>query len=79
MSQFLLDNFRTAREVWEEAEDALAQFEDWRKGLKLHELPELKHLDLLNWPVWQKERSANELGKIVANGPQASYSLIHRL
>lgn len=49
---------------------ALSQFEKWRKDLKLHELPELKHLNLEEWPVWQKERSPKELQQIVQNGPQ---------
>ena len=49
---------------------ALAHFEKWRKDLRLHELPELQHLDLLNWPTWQKERSEKELKHIVMGGPQ---------
>lgn len=49
---------------------SLADFEEWRKGLRLHELPELEHLDLLNWKTWQTERSETELQRIVMNGPQ---------
>lgn len=49
---------------------SLAEFEKWRKDLKLHELPELKHLDLLQWPTWQKERHQNELRQVVLEGPQ---------
>lgn len=70
MISFLLKEFKVARETWEEAEDALSQFERWRKDLNLHELPDLKHLDLPNWPTWQKERSEKELRQIVLNGPQ---------
>ena len=70
MISFLLKEFKVARETWEEAEYALSQFERWRKDLNLHELPDLKHLDLPNWPTWQKERSEKELRQIVLNGPQ---------
>jgi acyl transferase domain-containing protein len=70
MISFLLKEFKVARETWEEAEHALSQFERWRKDLNLHELPDLKHLDLPNWPTWQKERSEKELRQIVLKGPQ---------
>lgn len=65
-----LDQFKAARDTWEEAEYALSQFEKWRKDLQLHELEELQHLDLPNWPTWQKERSEKELRQVVQNGPQ---------
>lgn len=65
-----LEKYKSAREVWEEAEDALEGFEKWRKDLKLHELPALEHLDLLSWPTWQKERAKEELRQIVSEGPQ---------
>jgi len=71
MCSFLLDNYQTARDVWREAEESLADFEAWRKDLRLHELPELAHLDLLNWKTWQTERSEKELQRVVMNGPQS--------
>ena len=70
-----LDKYKSARETWDEAEDALEGFEKWRKDLKLHELPELEHLDLLSWPTWQKERSKEELRQVVTEGPQVCDSL----
>jgi hypothetical protein len=69
-----LDKYKSARETWEEAEEALGGFEKWRKDLKLHELPELEHLDLQSWPTWQKERAKEELRQVVTEGPQVCLS-----
>jgi len=72
MGSFLLssDQYTSARQTWEEAEEALSRFESWRKDLDLPSHPELQKLDLENWPAWQKERSADQLRKIVFGGSQ---------
>ncbi|GAA94050.1 uncharacterized protein L969DRAFT_85578 [Mixia osmundae IAM 14324] len=69
MGAFLL-KYKSAQQLWEEAEDALATFEHWRRDLPLSQSEQIRQLDLDNWPSWQQERSPDELQKIVFGGPQ---------
>jgi hypothetical protein len=68
MGATLLERFESARRVWDEAEEALAGFEKWRKDLKLDEIPELQDLKLNEWPSWVNERDPRELRKLVFGG-----------
>ncbi|GAA5955213.1 hypothetical protein JCM21900_002240 [Sporobolomyces salmonicolor] len=70
MGHFLREKGK-GKEVWREAEDALAGFEEWRKGLKLDQLPgELGELGRMLDAVEAKRRTEASLQQVVFEGPQ---------
>ncbi|GAA6035214.1 hypothetical protein JCM8097_006423 [Rhodosporidiobolus ruineniae] len=70
MGHFLKDE-AAVKGVWEEAEDALAGFEDWRRGLKLHEMGgELGELGRKLDATEGKRSRETRLRDVVFEGPQ---------
>ncbi|GAA5895114.1 hypothetical protein JCM5296_000884 [Sporobolomyces johnsonii] len=70
MGHFLREKGK-GKEVWSEAEDALAGFEEWRKGLKLDQLPgELGELGRMLDAGEAKRRTEASLQQVVFEGPQ---------
>jgi hypothetical protein len=77
MGAFLRDE-EGAKEVWDEAEEALATFETWRKGLRLNEMDgELGELGrLLDATEGERSREAG-LKQVVFEGPQVRLSPLY--
>lgn len=70
MGAFLREQ-KPAQDVWTEAEEALAGFEDWRKGLKLHEHEgELGQLGRMLDETEAARRKEPKLREVVFEGPQ---------
>ncbi|GAA5857147.1 hypothetical protein JCM8547_009339, partial [Rhodosporidiobolus lusitaniae] len=62
---------KSTQAVWEEAEDALAGFEEWRRGLKLHELEgEVGELGRMLDATEKKREKETALRDVVFQGPQ---------
>ncbi|GAA6005736.1 hypothetical protein JCM10207_005317 [Rhodosporidiobolus poonsookiae] len=60
-----------ANKVWEEAEDALEGFEDWRRSLRLHEMDgELGELGRMLDATEKKRGKEAQLKEVVFEGPQ---------
>lgn len=73
MCASLMKTSKAFRETWDEAEEALSDFDKWRQSLDLpNASSDLQSLDLNNWAPWIKERAPDQLRKIVYGGaPQA--------
>ncbi|BGO96621.1 Malonyl CoA-acyl carrier protein transacylase [Rhodotorula toruloides ATCC 204091] len=70
MHHYLRDK-QPARDVWDEAEDALAGFEQWRKNLGLHELEgEAGVLGRMLDETEAQRRKESGLKEVVFEGPQ---------
>ncbi|GAA5832858.1 hypothetical protein JCM11251_000507 [Rhodosporidiobolus azoricus] len=70
MGAFLKDD-AAAKEVWSEAEEALEGFEEWRKGLRLHEMEgELGELGRMLDATETKRGKEAKLKDVVFEGPQ---------
>lgn len=75
MGHFLREKGK-GKEVWSEAEDALAGFEEWRKGLRLDQLEgELGELGKMLDKTEGLRRQEAGLQQIVFEGPQVSLLL----
>ncbi|GAA5934195.1 hypothetical protein JCM3775_006932 [Rhodotorula graminis] len=70
MGAFLREQ-KPAQDVWAEADEALAGFEEWRKGLKLHEHDgELGQLGRMLDETEAARRREPQLREVVFEGPQ---------
>ncbi|GAA5850541.1 hypothetical protein JCM9279_007533 [Rhodotorula babjevae] len=70
MGAFLREQ-KPAQDVWAEADEALAGFEEWRKGLKLHEYDgELGQLGRMLDETEAARRREPQLREVVFEGPQ---------
>lgn len=66
-----LKRYPAAVKVWDEAEVALAEFEDWRKSLKLNELDgEVGSLGRILDATEAQRRAERPLREVVFEGPQ---------
>jgi len=75
MGAFLREQ-KPAQDVWAEADEALAGFEEWRRGLKLHEHDgELGQLGRMLDETEAARRREPGLREVVFEGPQVRLSL----